>query len=503
MKIIIQAGGLGSRMKFLTKNKPKALIAINCLPILFHLFKQFPKDEFVIIGDYKYEVLDKYLSVFAKQYNYILVKTDKKGNIAGIKEALSYIPYNEAFLLIWSDLILPEGIKFPNKIGCQVGAVDFPCSWSIIDGKLLKEQRNGKGVAGLYLFSDKRYCEDIPEEGSFTTWLASKEIPLSELKLEGCLDIGSHEAYEKLSSTLNRCRPYNKMDIHPDKVIKTGLTTEGQKLIDREVVWYNKVKEYGFTAIPEIYQTSPLTMERIDGENIFLAKLSDSEKKVTIDKLVEALDFLHKADKAPADAWDVYKEYFSKTIDRLQSISYALPFADDEFITINGKTYLNVLRRPQVLRQAVLKSLMISEIVPIHGDCTLTNTMIDKSGKIYFIDARGYFGKSVVLGDENYDWVKLYYSINGNFDQFNIKNFDFIINENNVDYKIHSGGWEHLTDYFLNKIPNVNLGNIKLIHAIVWLSLASHAWEDFDSMCVAFYNGTVLFNEWLEEYGRD
>ena len=90
-----------------------------------------------------------------------------------------------------------------------------------------------------------------------------------------------------------------------------------------------------------------------------------------------------------------------------------------------------------------------------------------------------------------------------NFDQFNIKNFDFTINENSVEYKIHSGGWENLTDYFLSKIPNANLGNIKLIHAIVWLSLASHAWEDFDSMCVAFYNGTVLFNEWQEEYGRD
>jgi hypothetical protein len=129
--------------------------------------------------------------------------------------------------------------------------------------------------------------------------------------------------------------------------------------------------------------------------------------------------------------------------------------------------------------------------------------MIDKAGNVYFIDARGYFGKSQVFGDARYDWAKVYYAISGNFDQFNIKNFDLEINDG-VNFRIRSGGWEHLTEYFLKSIPQdeANIREIKLIHAIIWLSLASHAWEDFDSMCVAFYNGTLLFNEWLEEYGN-
>ena len=132
----------------------------------------------------------------------------------------------------------------------------------------------------------------------------------------------------------------------------------------------------------------------------------------------------------------------------------------------------------------------------------MTNTLINESGEIFFIDARGYFGKSEVLGDEYYDWVKLYYSINASFDQFNIKNFYLAIDQDKVFYEIHSGGWEHLTEYFLSRIPNVNVSKIKLIHSIVWLSLASHAWEDYDSMCLAFYNGTALFNEWYEEFGH-
>ena len=40
--IIVQAGGKGTRLKHLTKNKPKALVSIHNLPMLFHLFKKFP-----------------------------------------------------------------------------------------------------------------------------------------------------------------------------------------------------------------------------------------------------------------------------------------------------------------------------------------------------------------------------------------------------------------------------------------------------------------------------
>lgn len=62
--IIVQAGGKGSRMERLTRNKPKALVPVNNLPMIFHLFKRFPDKKFIIIGDYKFDVLKKYLRAF-------------------------------------------------------------------------------------------------------------------------------------------------------------------------------------------------------------------------------------------------------------------------------------------------------------------------------------------------------------------------------------------------------------------------------------------------------
>ena len=41
--IIVHAGGKGTRLQHLTKNKPKALVPIGNLPMIFHLFRKFPK----------------------------------------------------------------------------------------------------------------------------------------------------------------------------------------------------------------------------------------------------------------------------------------------------------------------------------------------------------------------------------------------------------------------------------------------------------------------------
>ena len=506
MKIIIQAGGLGSRMKALTHVKPKSLISAKYMPIIFHLFKKYPNDEFIIIGDYKFDVLDRYLSTFAKNVNYMLIKPTTKGNAAGIKKAVSYIPDNEPFMIIWSDIILSDTF-YINEItkGCQVGLVDFHCSWSLKNGTLINESIPGKGVAGLYIFDNKSWFDDFPIEGSFTNWLAEKNIPLTPISLMGSIDVGTLEAYNEISTTLNRCRPYNKIEFIDGKVVKTGLTKEAEKLIEREIVWYKKMEMYGFEAIPKIYNTNPLTMELIRGKNIFLTEMDDANKKETIRKMVHALQTMHGYEKSSASAWDLYTEYLKKTIHRLQSIIFAIPFGNEQFIKINGKKCKNIMCNIDILRQAVLKNLMTTYYGPIHGDCQLTNTMIDDCGKIFFIDARGYFGKSQVLGDVRYDWAKMYYAIHGNFDQFNVKRFTLDISDQEVSFDIHSGGWEHLTEYFLNLIPKeeASVKEIKLIHAIIWLSLASHAWEDYDSMCIAFYNGTFLFNEWLSEYENE
>lgn len=499
--IIIQAGGLGTRLEHMTRNRPKGLVPVKNLPIIFHMFQKFPDKKFVIIGDYKFDVLERYLRTFANA-EYLLVHTDKKGNAAGIQKALRFIPSDCPFMLVWSDIIFSDEYQIPEKTeACYVGlAGNFPCSWRLENGSLEKLPSTEHGVAGCFLFDKKAHLSNLPEEGSFTRWLSQSQIPFTPMDMKNSIETGTLEAIRKIDSGENRCRPYNHMEFSEDKVIKTGLTDEGRKLIDREVRWYEKVSQYGFDGIPRIYSLSPLTMERIDGENIFKAELDDGQKKLTIDRLVAALDKLHHYESAEADYFGLQEDYYTKTLKRMQGIREVIPFSNDKYILINGRKCKNVFFFEQELEDAVRETLFDAEFGPIHGDCTLTNTMIDRDGNIYYIDARGYFGKRELFGDVYYDWAKLYYSIQGCFDQFNVKNFNLEITGEEVCYSIASSGWEHLTEYFLSKIPDCSISRIRLIHAIVWMSLASHCWEDYDSLCLAFYNGVYLWNSWMEDY---
>ena len=175
--IVVQAGGKGTRMEYLTANKPKCLVSVNKLPMLFHLFKKYPDKKFIIIGDYKYDVLCRYLKIFA-DVNYLLVNASgSKGTCAGIKEALVKIPENKAFMLVWSDLILPGSFTVPCQYGNYIGlSSGFICRWKYEKGIFTEEPSMDYGVAGLFIFCSKKEIWDVLPDGEFVRWLQDKRI---------------------------------------------------------------------------------------------------------------------------------------------------------------------------------------------------------------------------------------------------------------------------------------------------------------------------------------
>ena len=63
MKVVILAGGKGTRISQYTHNIPKPMIRIGNLPILTHImriFKFYGFDDFIIAGGYKINVIKKY-----------------------------------------------------------------------------------------------------------------------------------------------------------------------------------------------------------------------------------------------------------------------------------------------------------------------------------------------------------------------------------------------------------------------------------------------------------
>ena len=497
--IVIQAGGKGTRLKHLTKNKPKGIVPVNNLPIIFHLFKQFPDKQFIIIGDYKHEVLEEYLEVFCK-VKYITVQAKGIGTCAGVREALEYIPENKAFMLIWSDLILNPEIKIDdleekNYLGISK---DFECRWSYNNGIFEETPSSLQGVAGMFIFKNKQTLNLIPEEGELVRWLKNQKILFDEFPLTGTKEIGTLIALEQNSQEGYRCRPFNSLEIQEDIIIKRPIDEQGEKLAIREINWYREAQKFGFEQIPKLYSLQPLKMQKINGKNIFNTDLNLEEKKVVIDNLVDSLEKLHELNKVPADVFSIVDAYYNKTIKRIESVRNLIPFADRKYIRINGKNCRNPYFFKERFRNQVKNILCnCNEFAFIHGDCTFSNTMVDAEFSVTFLDPRGYFGFSEIYGDEYYDWAKVYYSLYGDYDQFNNKHFSLFIGDEEVQLKIETSGWKETEGYFLSRIKNCNTDKVKFLHAIIWLSLTTYAWEDYDSICGAFYNGTYLLENYL------
>ena len=499
--IIVQAGGKGSRLEYLTKNKPKALVPVENLPMLFHLFRMYPDKRFIIIADYKRDVMRKYLNAFAS-VKYRIIDAKGAKTASGIQQALELIPANEPFMLVWSDLILPPTLELPTEYAADDGVPEedyigisttFPCRWKYENGIFKEERSTEHGVAGFFLFQNKTSLSDIPESGALVAWMQTQNKQFKELSLAGCREYGLLSEYEALPQI--KCRPFNRITIKGGILTKEPIDAQGETLALDERAWYEKAQTLDLPILPKIYSTNPLKMEFIRGKNIYECKLDCAEQKKALTTLISALKALHQSDSIPVDYFSMHEAYFHKTVARLSKIREMLPFANERHIRINGRDCRNVYFCLDELEKR-LEALRCDQFHFIHGDCTFSNLMLRETGEPVLIDPRGYFGFTKLFGDPQYDWAKLYYSVVGNYDRFNLKEFRLNIRSSDVELSIASNGWENMEETFF-ELTGADRDEIRLLHAVIWLSLTTYAWQDYDSVCGAFYNGLWYLEEVL------
>jgi len=497
--VIVQAGGKGSRLEHLTANKPKALVPVDNLPMIFHLFRHFPDKKFIVIADTHREVMREYLECFA-DVTYEVVDASGTGTCSGVAQALRYVPAGEPFALVWSDLILPDGFDFPDDGRNYIGiSQTFPCRWSYRDHQFIEAPSTEFGVAGLFVFAEKAVLHDVPESGELVRWLSTRGLDFQPLGLAGTREFGILAEYEKLEAV--KSRPFNKITVSDGKVIKEAVDAQGEDLAVKESRWYQYASEHGVTAIPKIESLNPLTMDLVTGSHLYdLGDLPITDKREILQRVCQALQQLHGTGSAPTDPFSIREAYYTKTINRLMKVRDLIPHADQKWIYVNGKRCRNIFFFKREFERA-LAEIEVPEFKFIHGDNTFSNIIYEHKpdapwteGKPVFIDPRGYFGDTLLFGDPAYDWAKLYYSVVGNYDQFNLKRFRLEITSNGANLDIVSSGWENLADELI-ELSGVPEKTIKLIHAVIWLSLTTYAWQDYDSICGAFYNGLYYLQE--------
>ena len=78
MKVIILAGGLGTRISEETADKPKPMVLLNDKPILWHIMSIFAKQghtDFIVAAGYKGEVIAEWASTLETNWNIQTINT--------------------------------------------------------------------------------------------------------------------------------------------------------------------------------------------------------------------------------------------------------------------------------------------------------------------------------------------------------------------------------------------------------------------------------------------
>ena len=146
MKVVILAGGLGTRLSEETENRPKPMVEIGGKPILWHIMKyyaHFGFNEFVIALGYKGDMVKRYMVDYASvasdltvtlkdgrfmthggnedDWKVHLVDTGQLTETGGRIKRLQSIIGNEAFMMTFGDglatIDLPALLKFHQSHG--------------------------------------------------------------------------------------------------------------------------------------------------------------------------------------------------------------------------------------------------------------------------------------------------------------------------------------------------------------------------------------------------
>ena len=114
MKVVILAGGLGTRMSELTKTIPKPMVKINGKPILIHIMEHFSKagfNQFYIALGYKGKIIRNFFKKNKFKWKVNLIDTGKNtmtgGRLKRIKKHLN----DKRFFMTYGDGISNVNLK--------------------------------------------------------------------------------------------------------------------------------------------------------------------------------------------------------------------------------------------------------------------------------------------------------------------------------------------------------------------------------------------------------
>ncbi len=247
MKVLILAGGLGTRLGEETNVKPKPMVGIGGFPILWHIMKiysHFGFNDFVILTGYKQEVIKDYFVNYymnnsdvtvdlsnnevhvhqnhCEPWKVTMLYTGRDTKTAGrIKKAQKYVG-NEPFMLTYGDGVgdvpIPALIENHKRSGklCTLTAYQPEGRWGALgiddEGTIAnfseKPKESGNWINAGFFVCEPAVFDYIPEECENMMW---EHDPLRGLAHDGQLNAYKHNGFWHAMDMLKDKEDLNKM----------------------------------------------------------------------------------------------------------------------------------------------------------------------------------------------------------------------------------------------------------------------------------------------------
>ena len=213
MKVVILAGGFGTRLPEYTDTIPKPMIKIGEQPILEHIMNSYSKfdfKEFIIALGYKGELIKEHFKSHKNKWKVNLVDTGQNTMTGGRLKRLKEVIGNETFMLTYGDglsnINLKELLEFhkKNKKIVTVSAVRPPARFGFIkfkDDKVLSFKEKSKldvgWINGGFFVMEPKFLDYIKGDSTYL-----EREPLEKIAKEGNMCAYKHSGFWQFMDTL-------------------------------------------------------------------------------------------------------------------------------------------------------------------------------------------------------------------------------------------------------------------------------------------------------------
>ena len=518
--LIVPCGGNGSRMS--NYCFPKCLLPVNQRPMLFRIIEVWKAivDEVVLVHNPRNErILRQYLSTYydgGLPIRFVL-QPQPTGTYDAVRLGLQAAGA-ERVIVNWSDVCLREApAAAHDTVGNLALTTDVGahCRWVFRQQQFSCRERQpftGGGVYGVFLLNDleNAFRADFRTESSGETEIlaAFNGDCFHGMTFEEFTDIGDEKRYrpeDRLAIRDASTRAFgSRATIHlRDSVVVKDFSDEQMQA--NESNWYCAAD---FSFLPKVHSTKPLVLERLDAEPCWLRLERNPSQRLETEvlyRLSELARTIHSSRPSiPADARACQRQYLDKTIERLERVDFLFQDFNRNGVAVNGRTYPNPL--DMLDRHAsVVQAIFPTRFHFIHGDLQLSNSLIDRNGRLYLIDPRGCFGGTPLYGDALYDFAKLYYSFCGGYDVFSTGR-NRVVADRDGGFSVSPLLPPHVLarrrELFERELRGVEylgrgMAEIDIAHAIIWLSAVDYTANDVLSSMYAYLLGTMLLSDAL------